>query len=60
MDFITQVADKYGLTVALVAFVIWDGRNRELRYLAIIDKLSDSFQELKRDFQEFKNYFKKG
>ena len=55
MDWIMQIAKEYGLFVALVAYVIWDSRERELRYLSIIDGLSKSFEVLKRDVGIIKN-----
>lgn len=54
MDWLAQIAKEYSLFVALVAYVLWDGRNREIRYLQIIDKLSDSYQELKKDVEQIK------
>lgn len=55
MDWLLQIGKEYGLFVMLVAYVIWDGRGREARYLDIIDKLSDSFEELKRDVSDIKD-----
>lgn len=55
MEWLFEVAKNYGLFVALVCYVLWDGRNRESRYLSIIDKLSDSFQALKNDVEAIKN-----
>lgn len=54
MDWLIQIAKEYGLFVALVVYVIWENRNRELRYISIIDKLSKSFTELKKDVAEIK------
>jgi hypothetical protein len=36
-----QIAKEHGLFVALVAYVLWDGRQREQRLLRVIDTLSD-------------------
>lgn len=62
-----DIAKDYGLFVALVAYILWffdkllkttraDNANRESRYISVIDKLSDSFQELKRDVEAIKNH----
>ena len=59
MEFITLV-EQYGLFVALVAWILWyfqktiddvkkENQEREMRYISIIDKLGDSFQELKNE-----------
>lgn len=55
MDWLMQVGKEYGLFVMLVAYVLWDGRQRELRYISIIDKLSDAFEELKHDVADIRN-----
>jgi ParB-like chromosome segregation protein Spo0J len=55
MEWLLEVAKEYGVTVALVAYVLWDSRGREQRYISIIDKLSDSFQEMKKDLEQIKN-----
>lgn len=36
-----QIGKEYGLFAMLVAYVIWDSRQREHKYLAIIKTLSD-------------------
>lgn len=41
MDWLSQVAQDYGLFVALVVYVIWDSRQREVRYISIIDTLGE-------------------
>lgn len=41
MDWLSQVAQEYGLFVALVVYVIWDSRQREVRYISIIDTLGE-------------------
>ena len=59
MEFITLV-EQYGLFVALVAWILYyfqktiaevkqENQEREMRYISIIDKLGDSFQELKNE-----------
>lgn len=55
MDWLLQIGKEYGLFVMLVAYVLWDGRGREARYINIIDKLSDAFEELKRDVATIKD-----
>lgn len=41
MDWLFQIGKEYGLFAMLVAYVIWDSRQREHKYLAIIKTLSD-------------------
>lgn len=41
MEWLIELAEKHGLFVALVAYVIWDSRQREVRLLNIIDTLGD-------------------
>lgn len=65
MDIITQIAKEYGLFVALVAYILWffdkliktsreENAVREARYIAVIDKLSDSFSELTKEVEAIK------
>lgn len=44
MEWLSNIANDYGLFVALVAFVIWDSRQRERRLLAIIDTLGEEIK----------------
>lgn len=46
MEWLQQIAKEYGLFTALVAYVLWDSRQREIRYIKVIDTLSD---EIKKD-----------
>lgn len=50
MDLLKQ----YGPFITLVAYVLWDGRNREQRYIGIIDKLADNISEIKKDIATIK------
>lgn len=43
IDIIQKLATQYGLFVALVVYVIWDSRLREVKYIRIIDDLSRKF-----------------
>lgn len=52
MEIITQLAQEYGLFVALVVYVLWANQKREERYIAIIDTLSE---EIKGDLAVIKN-----
>lgn len=45
MEPFVQIAKEYGLFVALVVYVIWDGRNREHKYIKIINTLSDDVKQ---------------
>lgn len=43
MEMLEQIGAEYGLFVALVVYVIWDGRQREIKYIEIINDLSNKF-----------------
>lgn len=60
MEFFTQIVKDYGLFAGLVAYVLWENNRREQRYIGIIDRLANSFAEMKRDIEEIKNIIKKG
>lgn len=45
MDFLVNVAKEYGLFVALVVYVMWANRERELKYLDVIKTLSEEVKE---------------
>lgn len=51
MDIITQLAQEYGLFVALVVYNLWANQKREERYIQIIDTLSE---EIKIDLADIK------
>lgn len=55
MGLFASLIEKYGLFTALVVWVLWDSRNREARYINVIDKLSESFHEIKNDVEHIKN-----
>lgn len=66
---LADIAKQYGLFVALVCWILWyfdklikqmrvDNAKRESRYIGIIDKLSESFLELKRDVEEIKHWLR--
>jgi hypothetical protein len=52
MDWLLQIAQEYGLFVALVIYVLWANQKREERYIAIINVLSE---EIKGDLAVIKN-----
>lgn len=54
VDWLIAVGREYGLFVALVVYVLWQNQKREERYIKIIDKLSNTFNELKKDIGEIK------
>lgn len=61
MEWITAVAEQYGLFVALVVYVIYDSRQRETRYINTIDGLSQSLGivgEIQKDVDEIKEDIK--
>lgn len=61
MEILAQIAQQYGLFVALVVYVIWDSRGREHRYLGVIDNLSEKFnlvEDIKEDVEEIKDFLK--
>jgi Flp pilus assembly pilin Flp len=45
MDWLMQIAKEYGPFVALVAWVLWTNRERELKYIAVIKTLSEEVKE---------------
>lgn len=45
MDWLFEIAKEYGLFVALVAWVLYTNRERELRYIAVIKTLSEEVKE---------------
>jgi hypothetical protein len=52
MDWLINIAQEYGLFVALVIYVLYENKRREERYIAIIDTLSE---EIKSDLAVIKN-----
>jgi hypothetical protein len=54
MEVLLNIAQEYGLFVALVVYVLWSNYRREERYIQIIEKLSKSFDQLKRDVGQIK------
>lgn len=61
MEWITGVAEQYGLFVALVVYVIYDSKQRETRYINTIDGLSQSLGivgEIQKDVDEIKEGIK--
>jgi hypothetical protein len=55
MEFLLQIAQDYGLFVALVVYVLIMNQRREERYIGVIEKLSKSFESIKRDISDIKN-----
>ena len=55
MEILLQIAQEYGLFVCLVVYVLWSTYKREERYIQIIEKLSKSFEQMKRDLGEIKS-----
>ena len=45
MEWLWDLGKEYGLFVMLVAYVLWDTRGRESKYLAIIQTLSEEVKE---------------
>lgn len=45
MDWLAQIAKEYGLFVALVVYVLWETRQREIKYLSIIETLSQEVKD---------------
>lgn len=61
MEWLTTVAEQYGLFVALVVYVIYDSKQRETRYINTIDGLSQSLGivgEIQKDVDEIKEGMK--
>jgi hypothetical protein len=55
MEMLLQIAEQYGLFVALVIYVLWQNQRREERYIGVIEKLSRSFDQLKRDVADIRD-----
>ncbi len=55
MDWLIEISKEYGLFVALVVYVLWTNQKREERYIDIIEKLSKSFDAMKRDIHAIKD-----
>lgn len=55
MEILLQIAEQYGLFVALVIYVLWQNQRREERYIGVIEKLSKSFEILKKDVHDIKS-----
>ncbi len=55
MEILLQIAEQYGLFVALVIYVLWQNQRREERYIGVIEKLSRSFDQLKRDVADIRD-----
>jgi hypothetical protein len=45
VEWLLGVAREYGAFVALVAWVLYDSRQREQRYLSVIETLSEEVKE---------------
>lgn len=45
MDWLLTVAKEYGLFVALVVYVLWSNREREQKYLIVIQTLSEEVKD---------------
>lgn len=56
MEVLLAIAEQYGLFVALVIYVLWQNQKREERYINVIEKLSKSFEALKKDLSEIKSH----
>lgn len=52
-----SLAQEYGLFVALVAFVIWEGRNRETRYRERESVFIDETREREKRYIERENKY---
>lgn len=57
MDWLLQIAQEYGLFVALVIYVLWENKRREERYIGIIDMLAE---EIKKDLKFIKSKIGRG
>lgn len=62
VEVLSNIAKEYGLFVAAVVYILWffdkllkerraDNAEREARYIAVIDKLSEAFQGLKKEVE---------
>jgi hypothetical protein len=56
MEVLLNIAQEYGLFVCLVVYVLWQNQKREERYISVIERLSKSFEALKKDLNDIKNH----
>ena len=56
MEVFLNIAQEYGLFVCLVVYVLWQNQKREERYITVIERLSKSFEALKKDLNDIKNH----
>ena len=57
MEWLLQIAQEYGLFVALVIYVLFENKRREERYIGIIDMLAE---EIKKDLKFIKSKIGRG
>jgi hypothetical protein len=57
VEWILQIAQEYGLFVALVIYVLFENKRREERYIGIIDMLAE---EIKKDLKFIKSKIGRG
>lgn len=55
MEWLVKIAEQYGLFVAAVVYIIWDSRQREGKYIMVIDKFGDSFKKIESDVEKIKD-----
>ncbi|ADU30377.1 BhlA/UviB family holin-like peptide [Evansella cellulosilytica] len=61
MEWLLQIINEYGFTVALVCYVIWDSRQREGRFIERENKyisIIESVKEIKNDVEDIKQDLK--
>lgn len=56
MDFLLPIAKEYGLFAALVVYVLWTNRERENKYIQVIQTLSE---EVKNRLTKIETIIKK-
>lgn len=60
MEWLISITKDYGLFVALVVYVLWDGREREKKYIEREQKyisIIETIKDIKDDVLEIKNKF---
>ncbi|WNF35256.1 hypothetical protein RJD24_12350 [Bacillaceae bacterium IKA-2] len=55
MEWLSTVAEEYGLFVVAVIYIIWDSRQREDKYIKVIDKFGDSYKQIESDVKKIKD-----
>jgi hypothetical protein len=45
LEWLLEIAKEYGFSVTLVVYVLWSNREREMKYISVIQTLSEDVKE---------------